>query len=438
MYNSKNFSILKNKISLMVVLILIIAINICCLNTSVFAEISPDSSIVFNQLSRAVDYSLTGNFTISGNDYLYQSTNVSFLPTPNKNHKYYFKADLQSSNLTYITLFANGWNVSINLNNNGVIYSNIETFSRFYYYSNASGSQTVKFTINVIDLTQMFGAGNEPTLEEINNRNLFPSFYSYTSGTVLLDKEYSSFLNGYNKALADVSNSIDTVLAVSDSYNTIQNGNVTGFRDKIAKEIMDIDGKQMYIVSVPVGAIAYIPIYIKAGSTININSEYYYLFVPGETTPQDYPLTMYFSTKIGNQLIDLYEIEIEQGEETNITNISFTADNDIAGLYLYASELLLIGNMQIEYTTTDLQKLITQAQSTGYENGYQYGYQDAIYDMNKGGETIEGAWAFIRKMFTGLGDILALEFIPNFPLWIFVAIPLFFGILILIMKVIGG
>lgn len=135
--------------------------------------------------------------TLTMGSTVHSSLSISHSYTMKSGHKYLCIAKINpskavgtrlldsgvASGLTTMTLTANAWNQ----------YSSFATMTSdyaftLYYNTNQvlATSDTVKFrTINLFDLTQMFGSGNEPsTLDEFTS--LFPlDYYAYDSGSLL-------------------------------------------------------------------------------------------------------------------------------------------------------------------------------------------------------------------------------------------------------------
>lgn len=70
-----------------------------------------------------------------------------------------------------------------------------------------------------------------------------------------------------------------------------------------------------------------------------------------------------------------------------------------------------------------------QAYNRGYANGYDTGYADG----EAGESAVTSVWTLISGIFTTLGAIFSIELFPHIPLGIFFLVPLFFGIVGLIL-----
>ena len=217
------------------------------------------NSVVFNQLAKLgnkeetiTDYGITystiqstGIATFSGTSTSETAQNISLIwastsaPTYT-NHKYLIKWNLKGTipiyNEANNNLFAANHDFS-----DVIIYggSNNSTYTQVSIKAGA----TVDFSIQpqIIDLTLMFGAGNEPTtVEEFNA--LFPEpYYDYNAGTLLSCKSTGLIVRGMNQ--------FDGELEIGSYNATGQAQKNKAFRSATAKPIKVIAG-QTYILDV--------------------------------------------------------------------------------------------------------------------------------------------------------------------------------------------
>lgn len=107
------------------------------------------------------------NYYIWGSDYGGTDTNCMAFQIKRTNGTYMTKKQGSNLGILYTT---------VDLDNNG-------SGSIFYYVANGTTLNNVKVSVNVADLTLMFGAGNEPTLEEC--QKIFTAdYYPYDAGTL--------------------------------------------------------------------------------------------------------------------------------------------------------------------------------------------------------------------------------------------------------------
>lgn len=122
------------------------------------------------------------------------------------NHIYLFKLDSNYS----VYIMNNSSNTTIMNLNNGMQFYNPDVNVNIYFGVHLVQNNSYNFYVGcyVIDLTQMFGSGNEPNLQQC--QELFVvDYYPYNTGTAL------SFgtINSYNKGVEDTLNSFDLTLS---------------------------------------------------------------------------------------------------------------------------------------------------------------------------------------------------------------------------------
>lgn len=164
------------------------------------------NTLVFNQLVQNGNFANTSgwstiadatNFSVSDNiasfDFPVSTANPRIQTTVNiiANHKYYYAGEVYNPNAINVELFLISNYIRFGQNNSFERKSAIFTALNTQAYSigpraiapSVSGTLQAK-NIIVIDLTTMFGSGNEPTAEEFES--LFSlAYYAYTPGKLL-------------------------------------------------------------------------------------------------------------------------------------------------------------------------------------------------------------------------------------------------------------
>lgn len=80
------------------------------------------------------------------------------------------------------------YSVYLNTTESAIVVSNGD-YLYFSLFRNSGVSSTLYFYVNIFDLTQMFGVGNEPTIEEFNS--WFPNdYYEYTDSKHIVIPNY--------------------------------------------------------------------------------------------------------------------------------------------------------------------------------------------------------------------------------------------------------
>lgn len=164
-------------------------------------------SVVWNQLvvikesdfsfegitfTKQADGTFLANGTSTKNDgaYINKGDALGFKVTANHNY-YIWGSDYNGQNKNSMVLSikrTNGYYTLRQSSNLGIIYTAVDLDndgygSVYYYVSEGTTLTNVKVSVNVADLTLMFGAGNEPTLEECD-KIFSADYYPYDAGTL--------------------------------------------------------------------------------------------------------------------------------------------------------------------------------------------------------------------------------------------------------------
>lgn len=148
------------------------------------------NSIIFNQLSNLPQYYSKP----MGTTYTDTLVNVPYNGTVD--HKYYISVEVENLEevdyrYNYIVCIVNDRYSQPSLTQNGSLFYGIFNckpyqFSQFYIRFNSNNTEDVFNFKNtqIIDLTKMFGAGNEPTVEQF--KQWFPKdYYTYNTGEII-------------------------------------------------------------------------------------------------------------------------------------------------------------------------------------------------------------------------------------------------------------
>ena len=402
----------KNKLLIVSILLVLIA---ALFVIPVFAEVNYDSLVNFNQYSKFNKYVISG--TTGADSYLNHNTD-NFALTFNNTHKYclmgYFD-NINNNNATQFTLFFNTYTIvhSLTTTTNYFILDSINNFDfARIFTTNPNSTFNISVTINLIDLTQMFGAGNEPTLDEC--KNLFPTYYPYNEGEVI---SFLSF-DSYNKGVQSVYDSLSYSLNASSSYN--------GFDSSYSISY----GVGNIIGSTTLAALNY-PVYPSTHGEYILQPTYYQLIVnkfgrmnlgakinQGSNVKVSGLLSRYnlnSATKVHvgvlsyqNDFISIYSIHLPalpENKLVNYINFSFNVQMpiDTDSLFFYIDGLnvnssttyFYLGDIQVETKDLNTQFLIDQSYNNGYNlgfnqgsessynNGYNAGYNKGLENANQ-------------------------------------------------------
>ena len=437
--NIKNYYISKSIISLIILLIILTFSFIPLLNSNVYAE----ELVVYN-FNQYIQ-----------NDYINNTINSYFgnsMPVG-----LYFIRINSNINTSILFVYSGGayYSKSISIGENAFII-NLENNINAIQFNNS-----ITYTgLNAINLTQMYGAGNEPTIEQC--KETFIATYNYTNNNVISKNDFNSYNNGYKDAL----NSFDYKLNTSQTYNSFESGNTIEYPE--ASIIGSTTPTPLiYPVYKPSNP-EYIlqPTYyqvnvnkygrLRLGTEIDKGSD---IIVKGMVSG-NYNMGLNTTSKINicildyqNNLVVLKTIELPSytgNKQINYTNfeVNFTLSGNSESLYFTCDNLstntnntyFYLGDIEISTKILNTSQLIENSYNTGYDTGYNNGY-DIGYNngINTKGESVwQNSMAFIKNIFVNIFDIFSIEILPNVSLGTFIIIPLIFAILFFIVKIAKG
>lgn len=459
-YNKdKNSSIIA--INVFIILFIIIMSYFCLYSQNVFAEEINDKQILdFNQIANYYvlnnDYYSFSSSALGGYSYKISLKNQSVwwarinitTSVLNSSHKYYISQN-NDKNLS-INYYKNSSSTPSLMGSlsdkSSVIISNAIDLGFSFDTSNAA-SFPINFNLMLIDLTQTFGIGNEPTTIE-DFKKYFPNdFYGYSLSTMIAMNSADSFSNGYIQGINDTIASMDITVTKSSSYNTLSYITANEYPGTTMQKGF-FDGQ--YVVNYNADTLAYLPFYIKGGSQLRFTNGIF-----GTTSnPSTNDLPLRFS--IG-YVIDGIVTFFSNTEYNSLSEIKNSIDLesqylipvDIDGIVFSCSENYYLGNISAQYKSWNLQSQIDEAyksgvesvdtkkiEDTSYKEGYDKGKIDGI--ATKGESVWVNSMSFIKNLFVDIFDIFSIEILPNISIGTFIVIPLIFGVLFFIVKITKG
>lgn len=236
---------MKNKI--IVILLLIVCITVMCFSvfgTVSAAELSNDSIYNFNQLIQNGNFLTVSNWSAVGGSYTVSDNIATFVYSSDPTS--YFSNCMRQSNISFVNNHIYYYSFSFKADQSCVVRFDIRNFADSFYYTDVNNFTTFdrlatysnqtttsvyigvnsgvfsngdSFQISnvyVIDLTLMFGSGNEPTIEQC--QQIFTShYYNYTTGTPLS----LSGINAYQQGVSDTIQSFDVITLPSVTTSSI-------------------------------------------------------------------------------------------------------------------------------------------------------------------------------------------------------------------------
>ena len=357
-----------------------------------------------------------------------------------RTHKYYIRVN-NTGSYDFVIATGDAWTEFIAIltanssNNNEAIVQIAHDASGLQIYSEYN--LTYK-NFNLIDLTQMFGAGNEPNLQEAQEY-FTAEYYNYTAGiTIPYGLDY---LEGYQKGIQDFQNSL-TATFNNDILGTLSfAANIAGFNNS---NIAYDANLSRYLVE----GLAGFRLGNSISSPINFHADLFLTNYSGGLY-----LAIFNYTDNGT-LTPLWVGEVQTGTNLAYIDANFNIvniDTLYFGLFDKNNEFNTYTSVSAYFVSTELKiynidvaalvnSAIGQTKSAYMEGGaeyeaiYQKGYLRGIAEQNA---TI-GTMDYIGAAFTGIGSILAIELLPGVPFSLFVLLPLMFGLIAFVVKLSKG
>lgn len=388
-------SVKNEKFLINIILVLFIVGITCCftlfplLSETVSAEeLSNNSVLNFNQL---FDISKISSTNIVDSIYVsYDLTQTGFYNL-NQTISVY-------SNHKYLILGAVPGLCRLQIDSSaGIIYisdsiyfttSSFTGTATIYLYGVSSG--TYKEIIQVFDLTQCFGSGNEPTTINEFKSYFNNDYYAFTPSTLISLNTLDSYTNGVNDTLSNLSYNFTAV----DSYNRISNANVTinnvTYDSTLNKTTLGSDFVSLGVPGVSQNGVLYFPFSstLNAGDTISLSGFYGYAVFGSGTYSVDIVVVsgdsfsiIDTSSKTGSDIDDLKHIE----------NLNYTLPFSCSGIYFISKGAgVYVSNFTISLQVLNFQSLIDDAYNRGkdsvdiesiksqaFNNGKQAGIESA-------------------------------------------------------------
>ena len=463
----KNNSVTPYNITLTILaitMILILSFVVFIPNQKVYAEYSDlnnNSLVNFNQIAKPQLYSndfynfggtdSNGYFSISLKNKSVTWARMNIADSFDTAHKYYFvfNSDLGNG----MNLYAKDGTVTLLTNFVGSTilsgYNNYQFNMSSYFDSNPNGS--IKVQMMCIDLTYMFGVGNEPNLQQA--KEYFISYYPYNAGTQIPFSK--SYLQGYQDGAQSVYENLSITL---NSY-TIGANSQTYANNTIERGELYLD--QQYSTYAFNGVIAINLLgQVERGTNINIDFELIIPSLQGEPSNTWESFTLYFAyVDSNNNLVNITGINAKYiGSLKNAYKGDFALPITTYTIYCYLQYNTVGGNLapltalasksDITFKGLDIAQIVNNAYNKGASDTnlkYSPGgvlYQ-SIYDLGKSegiaqGNTFVSGLDVISTTFTKVFSIFNAEILPGIPLSVFILLPLLFGLIMFVVKIAKG
>lgn len=341
------------------------------------------------------------------------------------NHTYYFKTNAQYRQ------FSN--NIDFAFSPVGVFtYTNTTTNNTYLLYATTISGQ--KYTFMLIDLTQMFGSGNEPNLNEAA-QYFTADYYKYNSGTPMAYNGVDNYYQAINDVFANYTYQIDRSALNTSTY---------------PYNILSEDSEFYYnnVNWILFGAAA-MPLFTTLSSGTNMTIDFYF-YTPNASAID----VCVASLNSDNTLTELSTVRYSFG---NDGTLNFVLPFDVSTIVIYARDIsthqyydlnTLVQKLNIKASQLDVAGMILSA----YDSGYQYVMRlyevggpswHSIYDAGyfKGqedGSAVLTAMDYVKAAFVKLGEILMIEVFPNITLGAFFLFPIITSLIFFVFKLVKG
>lgn len=375
-----------------IIIIALLVFSVCLCSMTVFAQENTfdylaDNAIVnFNQFYKNPTFSSDNYissygaiYNVSDNSVIIDNSSYNsgiYLTNTNydSNHKYYVIISLSSvvdTNI-YVAFRSSRDNMlSISTDKNKyVLYIDSGINAPSYGGVTYITSDSVDFTLynfSVIDLTQMFGVNNEPTLEQC--QSIFTAdYYNYNAGTALSLNGVNSYQQGVDDTLNSYNVVTSPLLTANSAFPVF-----VGSADSLVVS-SDIG------YGPAIGCINYVGLplfaFVESNVTLTINIDNIYI------SDKDINVSLGY-IQSGNY-ISIYTFDINSftpvaGNAVDFDNfkLSFTlpVSTDYLVLYTGSSEnVVTLTNVNFTYRLFNNAILVDNAYNSGYDNGKNYGY----------------------------------------------------------------
>lgn len=392
---------------------------------------NPDAIVNFNQYySGSQPIHIVSDTTTRTNKYIQNSFST------NNSDIWYFYSNAPAVVKFTIVLYNNGTYVTYYDYSGSYLFSASDVnYDSIIIQINTVGVCDGNYYFNFINISQMFGQNNEPNINQC--REIFVTdYYNYSTGSPM---SLNTFV-GYNQALQDIFSSYKYQLsmnALTLSTYSIDYKNEESY--------FDYNNSNWYFFNTFA-----VPLFttLNSGATITID----YRFYVYELSEAWFLNVMIYN---GNEYITIYTSP-EQVDTSREQNMSFTLPLDTDTLYfniVYNNQIktdanAIVYKFNVSANQLDINSMIYNSFLSGQKDmarQYQVGgeryneiYRQGVADAESNGSVFDSSWAFVASAFSGIGELLSTELMPNVPIGLFVALPLLLGLIFFIVKLTKG
>lgn len=365
---------------------------------------NPQAIVNFNQLfNNTISRGNYNTISISKNNATYNvngyftgySLNLAFNETAPSiniyaNHIYYldFKLKVNSGSIPNLRLFTTNGGV-INVGNikqliNPSADSTVSVgFQVLPGQNSSSNPYNFSVTPMLIDLTQMFGSGNEPNLQQCND--LFVSdYYPYSTGSALSRETFTSYAQGVESVLQGMTTTIGTPTIIRTAqpyYGFYQNSKIVYYTNtgNYPETLLTDDFKFMNS--------AYVPFMTTLDSNVSLNIS---AFSIADINIENFILAIYLLSSDNNLIL----VDTIQSDSI-VTNYSFdvviptTCEGVVFSVLTEGrtNQYINLSELEFTYNSNNLTNLLASANESGYNRAKTY-YDDYYGEYGSGYQEI--------------------------------------------------
>lgn len=455
----KNISIVL--VSMIAIFIVAMSFTFVLTNTDkIFAEELTEHSILdFNQQAKELNSNNYVAYNSSYGDLTFENNSVNIknkqLSTSNymygvqskenityyANHKYILMVDIVSNHNFNTSV---GIESNVNYNKGNVRKYGDNTYYEMFTqettdtsrklliylgnnYGNSLSNQYTLSNLMIIDLTQMFGVGNElSTIEEI--KSYLPlNYYKYTTSNLVS----LSYLDGYNNGAFAMQDGYTFDVVATDFVNNaypISVASSTDFSKQnnaiLFSGVIGINTKYTLIAN------DYIIMDIQS-----LGDGVFDICVQNNNGGYDV-LQHIVSTELPNSETSGSGYTYYSG------TITIKLPTDVNTIIFDGTAMLSV--VDVKYKTFNLSQAIVDAYQSGVDSiditsirqqAYQNGLQEGL--SRNANNLVGGGMEFVSTTFHSLGELFTIEIMPNVQLWVLIAIPMMFMLIGLLFKMSG-
>lgn len=383
-------------------------------------------------------------------------SNLSF----NQNDKVLIRFDNLNSAEVILAFHNNTTSAEQNLTYHSSLYNIITINGNYDCILSYIGANGIIKNLNVINLTKMFGSGNEPNLEQAQ-AYFISEYYNYNAGSAVSSSAIESYNQGVKSVYDNLYFKMDSDLIIRNMQPYKKEGQINS--SYVYKT--DAEGAP-YTYTMRFDRGCYVPFNTKLpiNSAITISLNLAWQDALNGTINMD---VMFMDDQGNLQYVDTWTTLYDNiSQDTDVLSypikkFTYYTNANVVGLVLtYSNSIVSSGSAQyvimypeIDFRTGDISILLDNSQAEieklikkEYDNYYSQGGAGYQTIWSKGfnagalsnGDATLSTMDYVGAAFRGIGDILQIELLPGVPFSLFVLLPLMVSLIFFVVKLTKG